>query len=249
MARVNSYPERLSPEGTDLFYTESTAPESFRIPLSRIRSQVTTAINSAVGGTANAITLTTGAGITGTPPTGLRLWFRASSANTGATTIALDGGTPIACRTVTGVALPSGYIRTDVDTEAYFDGTHWILKREIQRGSNANGEFVRFADGTQIVVQPFTYNFGDNRGLRTGSNTFPAAFSELPVLAGVSVVPPVAAAAANASRLAAFLAMDRDTTAAVGRIISPTDAGNVWENLGIDSDHTDWRAVWVGRWF
>ena len=47
----------------------------------------------------------------------------------------------------------------------------------IQRGSNANGEFVRFADGTQICW----------RSMNAGSAidqtwTFPAAFSEVPII-------------------------------------------------------------------
>ena len=103
------------------------------------------------GGTANAVTITSGLGISGTIPTGLRMRFRASAANTGATTIALDGGAAIACRTVTGVALPAGYIRTDADTVATFDGTFWVLDREHEVGSNPNGTFERFATGLMIV--------------------------------------------------------------------------------------------------
>ena len=119
----------------------------------------------------------------------------------------------------------------------------------IQRGSNANGEFVRFADGTQIVLQPFTNNFGAAPGGRTNALSFPASFIATPALAGVSVVPPITVSPASASRLAAFLAMDRDATATGGRIISPGDGNNVWTDLGIDSEHTLWRAVYIGRWF
>lgn len=105
---------------------------------------------STYGGTANAIALTTGAGMSGTIPTGLQLRFRATATNTGSATIAVDGGSAIACRTITGVALPAGYIRTDVDTVARFDGTYWMVDRQVERGGNANGEFTRFADGTLI---------------------------------------------------------------------------------------------------
>src|SRR5690606_8779342 len=66
------------------------------------------------GGSANAITLTqSGALVAGT-----MVRWRAAAPNTGATTIAFNGGSAIACRTITGVVLPSGYIRTDVDTVA-----------------------------------------------------------------------------------------------------------------------------------
>jgi hypothetical protein len=55
-----------------------------------------TNLRAAYGGTADAITITTGAGISSTIPTGLQVRFRASSANTGAATIALDGGSAVA---------------------------------------------------------------------------------------------------------------------------------------------------------
>ena len=130
------------------------------------------------GGTANAITLTTGANLSGTIPTGMELRFRATSANTGATTIAVDGGSAIACRTRTGVALPAGYIRTDVDTIARFDGTYLVLSREVEQGSNANGEYTRHADGSQtcwtkLVIKPAA---DATTGIKSATWTFPAAF-------------------------------------------------------------------------
>lgn len=130
------------------------------------------------GGTANAITLATGANLSGTIPTGMELRFRATSANTGATTIAVDGGSAIACRTRTGVALPAGYIRTDVDTIARFDGTYLVLSREVEQGSNANGEYTRHADGSQtcwskLVIKPAA---DATTGIKSVTWTFPAAF-------------------------------------------------------------------------
>jgi hypothetical protein len=91
------------------------------------------ALRVTYGGTANAITLTTGAGFSGTIPTGLELRFLAGAANTGDTTIAVDGGSPIACRTsATGAVLPAGYIRTAGsgyrETVATYDGTNWIVQ-------------------------------------------------------------------------------------------------------------------------
>ncbi|MBL8560905.1 MAG: hypothetical protein JNN06_01375 [Gemmobacter sp.] len=135
------------------------------------------------GGTANVITLT---GIlpagASSVATGTAVRFRASAANTGATTINLDGTGAIACRTVTGVALPSGYIRTDADTVAVYDGAFWVVPREIERGSNANGEFARFADGTQLchlnatVTDPVTTASGSLFMNATQTWTFPAPF-------------------------------------------------------------------------
>ena len=104
------------------------------------------ALRVQAGGSADALTLTSGAGFA-PPPMGLMLRFRASAANTGAATIALDGGAGIACRTVTGAVLPAGYIRTDADTLALFDGSFWVLTRAPERGSNADGSFLRLEDG------------------------------------------------------------------------------------------------------
>jgi hypothetical protein len=44
----------------------------------------------------------------------------------------------------------------------------------IQRGSNANGEFVRFADGTQICWRLYTHDFNSDA---TQTANYPAAFS------------------------------------------------------------------------
>lgn len=96
-------------------------------------------------GSANAISLAYGQGAL---VVGQQVRFRATNANTGATTINLDGMGAVDCRTITGVALPAGYIRTDATTVAEFDGTYWVVDRQIERGSNADGAWVRFADGS-----------------------------------------------------------------------------------------------------
>ena len=49
------------------------------------------------------------------------------------TTLSLDGGPTKSCKTVTGATLPAGYIRTDCETEATFDGTNWVLDRQMER--------------------------------------------------------------------------------------------------------------------
>lgn len=100
------------------------------------------------GGTANAITLS-GALPAGavTIPIGTQVRFRATATNTGAATINLDGVGAIACRTVTGVALPSGYVRTGVDTTATYDGSYWVINREVEVGSNSNGFYMKLETG------------------------------------------------------------------------------------------------------
>lgn len=109
------------------------------------------------GGTANSITLTS----TNTLPNstlniGDRVRFIATTTNTGPTTIAVDGGAATACVTPTGVALPVGFIRTDVVTECEYDGSSFIVSRKVESGSNANGDWTRWEDGTQTCRRTYS---------------------------------------------------------------------------------------------
>ncbi len=56
----------------------------------------------------------------------------------------------------------------------------------IERGSNANGEYTRYADGTQICWGARTLNAVPAGGSTSVSITFPAAFSAVPAGAGAS---------------------------------------------------------------
>jgi hypothetical protein len=121
------------------------------------------------GGTANAITLTVNDSL-GKPSAyvaGAQYRFRASAVNTGAATVNIEGLGAKALVTVTGVALPAGYIRTGVDTTITYDavGDRFVAGREVESGNNANGYFFRYASGRQvsekqttlIVTSPGTY--------------------------------------------------------------------------------------------
>ncbi|MFN3527388.1 MAG: hypothetical protein ACK4YU_15005, partial [Paracoccus sp. (in: a-proteobacteria)] len=88
----------------------------------------------------------------------------------------------------TGAALPAGYVRTDADTLARFDGTAWVLDRAPERGANAGGDYRRLADGTQTCARVATASlaldvaaFG---GFRCAYQTwtFPLAFAAPPVV-------------------------------------------------------------------
>ena len=170
--------------------TDATAGRLLLAGASATVLSASPALRATVGGTADALTLTSGAMISGTPPTGLLLRFRAASANTGAATIALDGGSAVACVTVTGAALPAGYIRTDVDTEAVFTGSAWVLAREAERGEGANGSYTRLAGGTQFCA--ISINETDTAWSTASGSiyvrasvlawTYPAAFSASPVM-------------------------------------------------------------------
>lgn len=172
--------------------TDVAAGRVLRVGASPLQLSASAALRVTVGGTVNARTLTSGASFASIP-TGLMLRFRAPGANTAATTINLDGLGAQACVTVTGAALPSGYIRTDVDTVAVWDGTNWVVDREVQRIENANGIATRWSDGRQICHHTIAAGSGIAVGAGTLASpygtsafswTFPSAFSAAPAVAG-----------------------------------------------------------------
>lgn len=138
------------------------------------------------GGTANAITLTPLVARS-VYVTGDKVRFRATATNTGATTINVSGLGVKTCVTVTGATLPAGYIRTDVDTSAVYDGTNFVVDRMTEYGTNANGIFERSATGflkcfftSPVVSKDITVAaFG---GFKSGNETwtYPAAFITTP---------------------------------------------------------------------
>jgi hypothetical protein len=101
-------------------------------------------------GTANAIVLTSKSSAKRkTYNDGDVVRFKATSVNTGATTINLDGLGVKPCLTVTDIALPIGYLRNDVLTKATYNlsSDSFILNRETELGSNSNGVYERFENG------------------------------------------------------------------------------------------------------
>lgn len=135
------------------------------------------------GGTANAITLTSAnlkAG--GTLIAGMKFRFKATTTNTGATTIVVDGGSATACVTPTGVALPAGFIRTDVITECEYDGSSFVVSRKVESGSNANGDWTKWEDGTAVITRNEslgTYTLNKTTS-NLGNYDFPISLSDTP---------------------------------------------------------------------
>jgi len=134
-----------------------------------------------VGGTVNAITLTMGA--TATLLTGQHVRFVPLGANTVATTINLDGSGVKNCVTVTGAALPAGYIRAGMPCDAVYDGTNWVVSRAPEYANNVNGEYWRHADGllvctAQINSDAAAWTTADGSLFRSASSTwtYPAEF-------------------------------------------------------------------------
>lgn len=141
-----------------------------------------------VGGTANAITLASGLNLASLAD-GQMVRFRAPAANTAAFTINLDGLGAKAGLTITGAAPPVGYIRVGtgadaVETVARYRAASdsWIVSRELERGSNANGDFVKRADGEMVcngAVTSTAANIAAGNVFRSDEIvwTFPATFS------------------------------------------------------------------------
>lgn len=142
-------------------------------------------INSTVsaGGSANAITVTVPV------KNATQFYLRPITANTGATTISINGGAAIPVLTPDGGALPAGYT---LPTGGPYPpllivhmGSHVrAFRTYVERGSNANGDYIRFADGTQICtyssgsgVGPITTSVGSIWKSAEYSWTFPASFA------------------------------------------------------------------------
>ena len=169
-------PAQLEERADEFFGWFPTFVSDFNgdLPLLRGRTYATR------GGSANAITLNTG-GVA--LATGMQVRWRAAAANTGPVTINVDGQGAIEARTITNLALPAGYIRTDVDTIATYDGARWIIERQIERGENANGNYMRLADGTQLcwISTTMVQNSTDTNRI-SAIWTFAAAFLSRPII-------------------------------------------------------------------
>jgi hypothetical protein len=84
--------------------------------------------NVTVGGTADAITITTGQTISsGHQALGFRICFKAASTNTGAATVAVDGLSAVAIKRPNGDALSAGDIVSGAFHDIAFDGTNYRL--------------------------------------------------------------------------------------------------------------------------
>lgn len=134
------------------------------------------------GGTANAIQITTGAELSEIP-TGMRIRFKATAENTGATTIQVDSAPSASAETVIGMPLPSGYIRTDVHTEAFFDGTNWVVDREDEIILGAGGILARYANGQQLCGAGIPLSYFSGLQL-IGSWAYNADFASVPIISG-----------------------------------------------------------------
>ena len=135
-----------------------------------------------VGGTGNAITLTTGLNLPALV-SGMQIRFRTGGGNTGATTINVDGLGAVTAVTVTSAALPDGYIRSNIDTVITYNAPDWIVSREVESGSSSNGIWTKWENGTMIAASQLqvqvNYNVG-NVSAVDGNWFYPVLFAAAP---------------------------------------------------------------------
>lgn len=180
---------------------------------------------TSVGGTANAITVTTNIGIPALAA-GMRVTFLPGSNNTGSTTLNVDGLGAVTCKTITGANLPADYILTTLGYyEAVYNGTNWVVHRVPDNGSGANGNWARSPDGVMTCWHSLTISSG---GAATW--TFPKAFSG-------SVV---ASATASISTDPRHAQVSAATTTSVD-VYGFTPAGFAWNGTV--------RLFAIGKWY
>lgn len=136
--------------------------------------------SATAGGTVNAITLTTGLGLTSVPD-GFEVIWRPTGDNTNATTINMDGTGALTNTTVTGAATPAGYIRQFTWMRSRKLSSAWETSpvTTSYRSSGVNGDCHRYPDGRQVCW--FSSTFG---GAGTATWTYQSAFIATPVVTG-----------------------------------------------------------------
>jgi hypothetical protein len=141
-------------------------------------------------GTGNAYTITPSPAITAYA-VGQEYLIRANRANTGAVTLAVNG---LAARDLAKInssgsaaALAANELQAGRHYRATFDGTRFVLTGgDIEvSGSGANGDFIRFPNGSQICWRFGLIDGSVNASSATTATwTFPATFSALPAVWG-----------------------------------------------------------------
>lgn len=111
---------------------------------------INNAVYKAASGTADAIILTSTFPLTAYA-VGDQFRFRATATNTGAATVNVDGLGIKTLKTITGVDLPAGYIRTDVDTTITYDGVNFLTKRESGDSVTGTATFTNVDNNINLI--------------------------------------------------------------------------------------------------
>ena len=141
------------------------------------------------GGTPDVVTITTGLTLSNLNA-GMTIRFLATATNTTGITINVDAIGAVTAKTITGAALPAGYIRIGTYTNAVYDGVNWIVDRQSETGeplAGINGRFIKEASGAMTCIHKRTettlpINVADGTIFRSANRawTFPATFFAQP---------------------------------------------------------------------
>ena len=112
-------------------------------------------------GTTTAYTLTTTPyEPTGTPTTGFEIRFKLNATNTGACTLAVNGGTAYPLRSSTGVDFASGQLLINSILKATWLGSEWLVNNVISSGATiATQAEMEAATSTSASVTPGRIKF------------------------------------------------------------------------------------------
>ena len=114
-------------------------------------------------------------------------------------------------------------------------------KNVVERGSNANGDYVRFADGTQICTSPrLPVNDALSLHVRKTNWTFPATFYAIPTCIGNYEIAIGSGGRAKVSHVAGA------TSTSNGFIAVAADSG---VDLAAYANPANGSLTATGRWF
>lgn len=134
---------------------------------------------AAAGGTANAITVALTPAITA-HVIGLPIWFKASAANTGVATIAINGLAAVAIRKNATAALVAGDIAAGQIVQMVYDGTYYQLINNGQTVDLSQFSYSHGTTGYQILPNGLIMQWGrSSTPISPGAQlniTFPLTF-------------------------------------------------------------------------
>jgi hypothetical protein len=170
--------------------TKDTGTSTGQIPLAEdVTIRSTGSEFATYGGTADAITLTTSRTLSALTA-GMEFRYIPSNTNTTAFTINVDGIGPVNAKTVTKSTPPAGYHRSGFVTVAKYDGTNFIVSREVERGVSGDWEYSRQSDGSVRLITEINVTEAISSafqgGFRSAVNQYllPFTLSATPVVNG-----------------------------------------------------------------
>ena len=116
----------------------------------------TASLYATVGGTANALTVTTSVGYTGTIPNGSVITIVPTAANTTAATVNVDATGAASLLTVRLTALPADYLLTGIPVQIVKTASGWVVIRSEDHGTDGTTTWIRYPNGVMIQRAPLS---------------------------------------------------------------------------------------------